>query len=132
MTIKIFKILTILSYLFIQINGEHVGGPFGLFLLFGLTQDSWTNISGTILIMTALFILVMTTFKNIFLPDKYLLPIIYIILSIPIVSEFSKIISTDRLTSTYPFQLTAGLFWTLVIISYILIIRQTSTATNTG
>lgn len=121
---KALKILTVLSYCFIQLNGEHLGGPLILFLFLGLFNGSWITVLGIISILTALTILCLTIWREIFIPDKIVIPIVLIILFVPLTLETVEVIENGRWLSTRFFQYTVGLFITLAGWLAILTLKQ--------
>lgn len=124
MLLKTVKILTILSYCFIQLNGEHLGGPLILFLFLGLFNGSALTILGIILLLIALVILTLTIWKQVFVSDKIVVPITLIILLAPLILETSEIIENGRWLSTVSYQYTLGLFLVLASCLTVLTLRQ--------
>lgn len=128
--LKVLKILVILSYLAIQIRGEQVAGPLVTILAFALTINFWPIVLVTILIWTALILLAISIQRKVLFQDKYLLPLLFAIMSIPVLMELDSILEENRWTSAIPFKMTAGLFSLLAIATLFLVMMKKNTATN--
>src|SRR5688572_23585773 len=99
MTTKILRILTLVLYLGIQIDGEHIGGPLIMFLLF---EPFWS-----VLVLVTLIVLLVTIFKPRQKRDKAVIPVGLIVLSIPPGQHFVDLIEHSRWTNATPFIVTA-------------------------
>lgn len=106
---KILKMLTLLSYLFIPINGEHLGGPFILFLLLWLSDSNFWPTIGTILIFISIFLFAYITIRPKIRRDKILIPIISLVFIFPFAKFYKQTLhffdSTNALTSAIVFSL---------------------------
>jgi hypothetical protein len=105
MNTKLLRILTLILYFGIQIDGEHIGGPLIMFFLFELY---WM-----VLILIALAVLLVTIFDPGEKRDKVIVPVGLIILSIPPGLHLVDLIERSRWHNATPFIITAGLFFIL-------------------
>ncbi|MCA6444169.1 MAG: hypothetical protein IM600_12130 [Bacteroidetes bacterium] len=128
---KILKTLTILAYLLIPINGEHIGGPFVLFLLLWLGDSNFWPTIGTLLIFISIFLFAYVTFRPKQHRDKILIPIISVVLIFPFVKFYKQTLhffdSTNVLTSALVFSI----FIVLTITVRILTLKQQNKQANT-
>jgi hypothetical protein len=121
---KILKTLTILSYLFIPINGEHLGGPFVLFLLLWLGDSNFWPTIGTLLIFISIFLFIYITFKPKMLRDKILIPIISIVLIFPFAKFYKQALHFFDGTNGLTFSIVFSIFIILTIIINILTLKK--------
>lgn len=123
MLLNVIKILTVLSFCFIQINGEHLGGPLILLLFISLFNGSALSIISTLLLIFALALILLTIVKKIAL-EKIIILISIITLLAPLLLETIDIIEHNRWQSTKPFQYSVALFIAFASCLSILIFRN--------
>jgi hypothetical protein len=118
---KILKTLTILSYLLIPINGDHLAGPFVLFLLLWLGDSNLWSTIGTLLIFISISLFTYVTFRPKIRRDKILIPIISIVLIFPFAKFYKHTLHffdlTNGLTSAIVFSIFIGLTITVNILT---------------
>lgn len=119
---KIAKILTIISYLLIPIKGEYLSGPFIMHLLFWFGDGNFWPTIGPLSIFISLLVFAYITFRPRSNRDKFLVPIISILLIFPFARFFQQTMhffdSKNNLTSAVVFSifllLTIGVnVWTI-------------------
>jgi len=109
--LRIFKALTIISFLSIMLKGEHVGGPLGFFLLLGLFQcDNLLMLIASIVCISVLAIFVYSIFRPFGRRDFLLFVIGGIILFLPIGWLVIYLIGHPDFIEPLPFLMTLLLF----------------------
>jgi hypothetical protein len=120
---KIFKILTLLSYCLIIINGGHLGGPLILFLLLGLT-NSGLGLLYVGILWVALFGLLYTVYRPNVKTDKIVIPIILSVLWTSLLLENGNVFRPFAFRLDPAHIITMAIFFTLSVILILLTFRQ--------
>lgn len=121
MIIKILKIVLIVAYLSIQVSGENISGALITFLAFALTINFWPIVLVTLLIWIALILLAISIQKKVLFQDKFLLPILFALMSIPVLMELDSILEENRWASAIRFKITTGFYLALAISTQLLV-----------
>lgn len=96
MKLKIFKILTVLSFVIITIDTGHIGGQFGIFIILAYFSD-FKDILISILFSSILITFLISCFKNLKTKiDLYLFLVGGIVLFIPITKHILFLITKVR------------------------------------
>ncbi|GAA4305841.1 hypothetical protein [Aestuariibaculum suncheonense] len=123
MSLKILKILTVISFLLITWSGPHIGGPFGLYLILGLLGNISSIIqAGVILVILILFLY--SSYKSFHKYDLYLFLVGGVILMIPICSHINTVFTHYKNKGDNVFFLTLIPFLLLYGITLLKIYKQ--------
>jgi hypothetical protein len=122
MVLKTLKLLTVLSFCYIQVRGEHLGAPMIVFLFLGLLSKFKLTMVGVILIWMALFsiLISLTRSKN----DRIVIPIALVILIVPIIIQFVNIFGHVKEVNETPFYLTVALFVALATATATMVLKK--------
>lgn len=124
MLLKILKILAIISYCFIFLPGEHLGGFLFIFLILGYTGDSAIYFLVTILISFALLFLAISAIVPISKSNRSFITIVFLVLIVPIV------IVDFNMFYKEPFQYSFGLFLLLAAAVIFLTFKEKKATKN--
>ncbi len=125
----LLKLAVVLSYCFIMIPGEHVGGPLLVFVLFGLGEGGAITLVCALVILTLLAILTsMLIWDGRF--NRALFPTGLMILSVPVIYYTPQII--EHSWFGVPFISTVALFAVLMTATIYFTFRRKSRVENEG
>jgi len=108
--IGVLKVATVVSYCFIWMSGEHIGGPVGLFLALTLLSSSYVNIAASLIIIATLFLMVRSIFKPRKAADIYLFSIGGLLLAAPLIQQVIYISKYPHFINWSLFAFTSLLF----------------------
>jgi hypothetical protein len=123
MILKILKILTVISYLFITWTGSHLGGSFGFYIILGL----FLNISSillSVLFLTILSVFLYSSFKPFKKNELYVFLFGGVILFIPVLFHTYIVLTQFKNRGDNLFFLTLLPFLFLYGMTVFLISRQ--------
>lgn len=103
---KLFKILTIVSFLIITTSGEHISAPFGLFIIFGLFSGGIETLKALFYVVIIVLIIVSTIVRFSHKEDLLIFISSGLFFCIPIVMRISYL---ENEVDTM-FYTTAGIF----------------------
>ena len=89
--IKILKVSAIISYLFISVEGNHIGGKFWEFLIIGFFLEPLPFLLSSIIVIVLISILI-SIFNSFYPRDLFILIIGSVFLAIPIILFFSSLV----------------------------------------
>lgn len=96
MKLKLFKLLTVISFVFITLDSGHIGGQFGLFIVLGFLSD-YKDIIISFLTTLILIIFIVNSFKSFKPKIEYLIFLIGgIVLLVPIIMHINFLFSKNR------------------------------------
>ena len=107
MTLNLLKILTVLSFLLIMFETDHLGGFFGTFLLLGMMAGGVTTLI-SILYVLILVLFLLSILKPFSKKNFYLFFIGGLILLFPIAQHLYAVIAYNN--HDYMFIITSGIF----------------------
>ena len=123
MILKILKIFTVISYLFIMRTGDHLGGAFGYYLIFGLLGNISTILLSA-LFLTILTVFLYSSFKPLNKNELYVFLLGGVILIIPVLSHFCTVLTQFKNRGDNLFFLTLFPFLVLYGMTLFLICRK--------
>lgn len=123
MILKIFKILTVMSYLFITFDTGHIGGPFGLYIILGLFWNI-SSILLSVLFLTILSVFLYSSFKPFKKNELYLYLFGGFILLIPVLSHINIVLTQFKNRGDNRFFLTLIPFLFFYFMTLFIIRRQ--------
>lgn len=123
MILKILKIFTVISYLFITWTGDHLRGAFGFYLILGLLGNISTILL-SVLFLTILTVFLYSSFKPFKKNELYVFLLGGVILFIPILSHFYTVLTQFKNRGDNLFFLTLFPFLILYSMTLFLISRQ--------
>jgi len=85
--IRALKILTVISYLFIIVGGDKIGGPIGIFLILGLFDTSIWTVVISVLVLSSIAMIIFSTIRPNRYRDLVILSLSGLILLVPIVIQ---------------------------------------------
>ena len=129
MIIKIFKILTVLSFLLITFSGNHLGGQFGLYIFIGLFSGFYLAIPAA-LILFVLMIFLYSSFKQLRNKDLYIFTVGGMILMIPIIAHIIFILTNMKNRGDFIFYTTLLPFLTFYGLTLFMIYRENKQIKN--
>ena len=123
MILKILKILTVVSFLAIKVEGEVIGGPLGAFLVLGLLADFLTMIS-SLIILTILLLFLYSAIKPFKPIDLFTFIAGGVVLIIPIIIHANSVMSEMTFSSGRLFYITLLPFILFYSLTLSMMIRQ--------
>lgn len=124
MKLKIFKLLTVLSFILITFDTGHIGGQFGLFIILGFLSD-YNDILISTLTVAILIGFIINSFKP-FKPkfDFYLFFLGGFVLFIPIIMHLSFLFSKNKNIIDEDFYITTTLYFVIYGITLIILKKK--------
>ena len=116
MKMKILKTLTVISFLVITVNAQHIGGQWGMYLLLFLFDWSIYTLY-SIITLTILLAIIISAFKNFRTKDQSFFLLGGLVLFIPITVTHVKGFNTGVYDKN--FIITSSIFITLYLITFI-------------
>lgn len=110
MTIKILKLLTVLSFLIITFSTEHIGGQFGLYIILGLFSGGIGTLKALFYVMIILLIILSNIVSFSKKIDFAIFTISGIFFCIPIIMHISYLISKMKNRGDTVFYITTSIF----------------------
>ena len=123
MILKILKILTVISYLFITCTGGHLRGAFGYYIVLGLFWNISTILL-SVLFLTILSVFLYSSFKPFKKNELYVFLLGGVILIMPVLSHFYTVLTQFKNRGDNLFFLTLFPFLILYCMTLFLISSQ--------
>lgn len=114
MKIKILKILTVISFLVITVSGPHIGGQWGMYLLYFLFDWSIYTLY-SIVTLSTLLVIIINAFRPFNRRCQYIFLLGGIVLFIPIINTHIQGFKTSNFDKG--FIITSSIFITFYIIT---------------
>lgn len=104
-------------------QGEHIGGPLILFILFALftaiPQEPWS-----LLVVLALAGLVVSTVRGRMPLDRFLIPVCLLVMTYPLTQHADYLIRYVDFVNEGPFLVTVSLFLLLALVTLVDVYRK--------